>query len=279
MAQNDLGLLEHQPRTLTLDITTRPGTAREIDRNVVAVVQRKGDFTKPIMGCVRNLGRTTLTLTIEESSDGDAADPFGGSKGTVTFVGQPTDGETVTIDDGPGAAVVFEFDNNASVVETSTLRRVVIGANTRETAQNLLAAINAAAELDVEAVDKTPQGYRQAAAGGVATPTPVVEITNKATGAAGNVAITTTANPEVVVAGLSGGRDPIAFRSEGANVTSLAIVPGGGAVFILEAATEAYLRFKATPTLDTDERHGYITLAHFFGKLEEGDPAFGRLSV
>lgn len=277
MQQNDHGQIEHKPRTLVLDITTRLGREREEDRNVVAVVRRNGDLRQPIVGLIRNKGVNNLVLSLEQSSDKGLADPFLGPKGSVTFAGQPTDGENVIIDDDVNAAVTFEFDSNNSVVETATLRKVVIGANSRETMQNLLDAINAAPALNVQAVDVTPLSYRQATSAGVATPTPVIELTN--TGAGGNVAVTTTANPEVVVAGMTGVTTAINFRSGGANVTSLTVVPGGVAVFIIEAVTEEYLRFKATPPSDGGERHGDITLTYFFGKLEEGDPAFGRIGL
>lgn len=111
--------------------------------------------------------------------------------GSITLTGQPADGSNVVIDDGPNPAVTFEFDSNASVVQSSTLRQVVIGATTAITVANLLAAINNAPTLAVTASAGTGLS---------------VTLRNDASGTAGNVAITKT-DPSVVIAivGMSGG--------------------------------------------------------------------------
>jgi hypothetical protein len=91
------------------------------------------------------------------------------------------DTETFTLDDGVNTPVVFEFDNNASVVETPTLRRVDITGATDEfdVQAAIIAAVNAAGSLNISA------------AAGVTllsetSSTAVVLLTNDTGGVAGN---------------------------------------------------------------------------------------------
>lgn len=67
------------------------------------------------------------------------------ARGRVAFLAQPADGNTLIFNDGVNPAVTFEFDSNSSVVQTGTLRQVVIGANVGLTINNLVAAINSGA--------------------------------------------------------------------------------------------------------------------------------------
>lgn len=71
--------------------------------------------------------------------------------GELTLSGQPSDGDQFTVGDGTNPVVTFEFDSDASVVETATLRRVVIGADVTATLQNLRTAVNNTPALDVTA--------------------------------------------------------------------------------------------------------------------------------
>jgi len=73
------------------------------------------------------------------------------SNSVITFSGNPSDGQTVTLDDGFNS-VVFEFDNNASVTGTNTA--VTIGGSQAATVANLLAAIQSSV-LDATAVETT----------------------------------------------------------------------------------------------------------------------------
>jgi hypothetical protein len=70
---------------------------------------------------------------------------------TVTSGAGVTDGQTITIDDGVNPAVVFEFDDNGSVVETPTLRGVIFsGIDTEDQIRDaLIAAINTAPTLNI----------------------------------------------------------------------------------------------------------------------------------
>jgi uncharacterized protein len=72
--------------------------------------------------------------------------PSAVATGTIAFLNgaQPADGNNIVISDGT-TAVTFEFDSNSSVVETSTLRQVVIGADAYATMTALITKINAAA--------------------------------------------------------------------------------------------------------------------------------------
>ena len=76
--------------------------------------------------------------------------------GEVVHLGQPSDGDIVTVSDGTNTAVIFEYDNNASVSGSNT--SVTIGASTTATALNLanaIAAARVAGTLDVTATVDT----------------------------------------------------------------------------------------------------------------------------
>jgi len=80
------------------------------------------------------------------------AAPIRVSTGTCSLSDVPDDGDQFRIDDGTNAAVTFEFDDNASVMETDVMRRVVIAAgDVYTTLTNLKNAINNAPALDIAA--------------------------------------------------------------------------------------------------------------------------------
>jgi len=116
--------------------------------------------------------------------------------GTLTIIGgQPTDGDTFRISDGTNI-VDFEFDDNASVVENQTLRRVIIGATVNDTLNNLQAAVNNVAfTFNITAANPT---------GGDTVP-----LTNDNTGVAGNVGIIEQVNVSTFLGstGMAGGDD------------------------------------------------------------------------
>ena len=101
--------------------------------------------------------------------------------------------DTFVLNDGVNPAVTFEFDDNASVVQTATLRAVNFTAGDSATTvrNTIIAAINGAPTLAITA----------SIAG-----TALVGLVNDATGAGGNVAITeTVANAGFIVTGMAGG--------------------------------------------------------------------------
>lgn len=105
----------------------------------------------------------------------------------------PADTETFVLDDGTNPAVTFEFDTNASVTETNTLRAVDISAAADEddVRDAIIAAVNEAPVLNI-----------QAESGGAG----IVDLLNLTGGTAGNVAITeTVTNANFVVTGMTGG--------------------------------------------------------------------------
>ena len=122
--------------------------------------------------------------------------------GTLILGGQPTDGDQFLIGDG-SANVTFEFDSNASVVETNVLRRVVIGATLSDTLTNLFNAVNNAPGFNITALSIS---------GGN-----TVNLTNDNYGVAGNVAITEPVNVSTFLSdtGMAGGDD---LSASGANV-------------------------------------------------------------
>lgn len=122
--------------------------------------------------------------------------------GTLVLGGQPSDGDQFVIGDG-SVSVTFEFDSNASVVETPLLRRVAIGATLSDTLTNLFNAINAAPTFNVSAISIT---------GGN-----TVNLRNDNYGTAGNVNITEPVNVSTFLSdtGMTGGDD---LSAAGANV-------------------------------------------------------------
>lgn len=124
------------------------------------------------------------------------------SSGTIRLVGyrdqtsgagaaMPSDGDQVVIDDGVNPAVTFEFDSDASVVETSTLRQVVSsGAVPSVIVGRLVTAINAAPALDVTARQNGPF---------------VCEVFNDTTGVLNDAISVAVGGTRIEVTGLSGG--------------------------------------------------------------------------
>jgi hypothetical protein len=77
--------------------------------------------------------------------------------GTIKFLGNPSDTNTVVLNDGVNPAITFEFDNDSSVTPTGTLKQVVIGATPYVTMTNLLAQINAViGTLEISGSDNVP---------------------------------------------------------------------------------------------------------------------------
>lgn len=138
--------------------------------------------------------------------------------GTIDFTGQPVDGDTLQLNDGVNPAVTFEFDSDASVVESATLRQVVIGGSTAATVTNLINAINSAPTLGITA------------APGVGDQ---VLVTNDVPGAAGNQAIV-DATTNVTVTGLAGGAN--AGTVGGGNI---AVTIGGTAAITAQNLADA----------------------------------------
>lgn len=103
------------------------------------------------------------------------------------------DTDTFVLDDGTNPAVTFVFDDDASVVETATLRAIAHDGTQSASAMKtlILNAINSAPTLGITASD-----------GGGA----VVTLTNDTFGAVGNVTITeTVADTGFVASGMAGG--------------------------------------------------------------------------
>lgn len=143
-------------------------------------------------------GAPALTISAYLTTAGVAA------TGSITTVAGANlvDGEQFVLDDGVNAAVTFEFDSNASVVETATLRAVVFtGAETADQIRDLI----------ITAIGNAPTLSITASNGGAAT----VSLANDRTGTLGNITITeTVVDAGFVVAGMSGGTDAIISLTE-----------------------------------------------------------------
>lgn len=133
-------------------------------------------------------------VEIRDSATGDQLLVRGKATGSITAVlgSAFVDGETFTLDDGANPAVIFEFDDDSSVVETATLRAVPFtGAESAaDMATLMVAAVRAAPTLDIFVF----------AVGSV------LSLIHQSTGVAGNVTITTTVvDGGFVVVGMSEG--------------------------------------------------------------------------
>ena len=175
--------------------------------DVVAAGVRPGD--RVILTSSRgtqSVVRTVMTVG-EPNADGLATDatklrltsalPTPDTKATGRIVTPDgsliNDGKTFVINDGANPAVTFEFDNDASVTPSATLRRIIFaGAETATQMRDLIkAAIDAAPALNVDTSNYSTNG---------------VDLVNTVGGPEGNVAITeTVTNVGFVVTGMSGG--------------------------------------------------------------------------
>ncbi len=130
--------------------------------------------------------------------------------GTAVVV---ADGEAVVVDDGENPPVTLEFDTNASVVETNTLRQVDVSAaaDDDDVRDALITAITGAPALDITAT-----------IGGAG----VVNLTNDNPGSAGNVAITDTVTSGLfATTGMAGGSGDLKFPIDVSSIPLLANIP------------------------------------------------------
>lgn len=175
--------------------------------DVIARAVRPGD--RVVLTSSR--GNQTAVRTVmsvgEPNADGLATDathlrltqalpaPDTKATGRITAVGGASilDGEQFVLDDGVNPAVTFEFDSNASVSPTPTLRAIVFtGTETAGAMRDLIrSAINAAPALNITAS---------------ASGTAFIDLVNDVGGPEGNVAITeTVVNAGFIVTGMTGG--------------------------------------------------------------------------
>lgn len=152
-----------------------------------------------VQGLTGSTGGTAATGTITftggtNPDNGDTItipDQALAATGSVTVTGAPAVASEVVLNDGTNAAVTFRFvASQGDVTQTVTLREVVIGTTTAQTALALQQAVENAPVLDITA---TVAGN-------------VVSLTNDASGTGGNVAITETDSANALtIDGMSGG--------------------------------------------------------------------------
>lgn len=201
-----------------------------------------------IYGLVENHGDVSFTIEVRQGVP---------ATGSVTFNAQPSDGHTLILDDGPGPATTFEFDSNNSVVQTATLRQVVIGASAAATAANFANAVNATPGLAITA--RVVPSNDSALA--------IVELTNDQVGTAGNVALAGTSTlPKTGMSNGTGGVHNV--RNQAASVANVVVVPRARVEFTLELvlADLDYLTFNAT---GEDDVLGELALSYATGELEQ----------
>jgi hypothetical protein len=162
----------------------------------------------------------TETITIRDGATAVKATT------NVTFVGNVNadDADTLILFDGTNT-ITFEFDNNASVVETPTLRQVVIGANAAATRDALIAKINSSLiTLNITAADTTVGDPR-------------LTLTADQPGTVGNTYTAVLSSGPLVVSAspFTGGANGTAYTFEFDNNSSI----GGGNIGVLIGATAA----------------------------------------
>jgi len=138
-------------------------------------------------------GTSSQTITFVDADFGTAATgSIQAIAASLLAVGVDTDG--FVLDDGVNPAVTFTFDDDASVVETATLRAI---------AHNGTQAASQMRTLIVTAINAAPTLAITASPG---ISNSVIDLVNDATGVAGNVAITeTVADVTFTVTGMAGG--------------------------------------------------------------------------
>lgn len=193
--------------TFVLNDGTNPAVTFEFDTNASVVesntlravnIVTTDDTDDVATKIVQKInGAPVLTISAIVSTLGVAA------TGTLTTNagGATNDGDTFVLDDGVNPAVTFEFDSNASVTESPTLRQVVFtGGDTADQIRDaIITAVTNAPTLDITAAN-----------GGAAT----VSLTNDRTGTLGNVTITQTGTSLAGIAGMSSGADAIITLTE-----------------------------------------------------------------
>jgi hypothetical protein len=197
-----------------------------------------------ILGLLINEGPASFTFSL---STGRAA------TGSIAFAGQPADGNNIVIDDGTNAAVTFEFDNNASVTQSATLRQVLIGATLPQTVGNLVAAIKNAPALDITPLEP----FKLAASTDCS-----FRLVHDKNGTAGNVAITKTGT-NITVTGMTGGTGAAKnIRVNAASVASVVVKPQTRVPFLIEIGSsdvQDFYNFLAVPTAGS-AAFGFLSL-------------------
>lgn len=234
------------PRTHLFAIGEQVGSSDTL----VGVLERlNAPLQDVLFGLVVNEGLSDFTFSL---STGRAA------TGSLSFSGQPADGNTVVLNDGVNPAVTFEFDNNASVTQTATLRQVLIGATLPQTIGNLIAAIKAAPTLDITPLEPM----------NIAASTDVsFRLVNDKNGTAGNQTITETGTVCTAV-GMSGGTGAAKnIRVNGASVASVVVKPQARVPFIVEIGAsdvQDFYNFLAAPATGA-KAFGVVSLALWNG--------------
>lgn len=251
-----LGFREHQPRIHQMDYGKGGERTPANELRVIGVVELN-DVRGVLSALIENIGNAAVAITLQDSDDNDQTDKYGGTVavGTITFDGaaNPTDAETVTIDDGVTGAIVFEFESAGGITGDE---EVTIGGNAAATLATLKTVIEGTA-LDVVVTDTTGAGDPQL------TITRVTPSDSNITILEGAAAITVT--------GFVGGSavNDLTFRANGADVTSLSVVGKGKAELQIEdaKAVKRFLQFK----VDIEAAHVRVTLKYASGRLVRRD--------
>lgn len=209
---------------------------------------------------------------IIDPASGDSLTVIGKAVGTINCDNAgsaviPADGETVVINDGTNPAVTFEFDTNASVVETATLRRVNIATATtdNDVRDALISAINGAPTLNIVAEN-----------GGAG----IVKLTNSVPGTAGNQTITeTVTGASFVVSGMSGGTANAGNRIFGMTQAGSSTEPNSVEVKFYHLAHGAPLSVANAYTWERDQPTTVDVFYGFRQRLDQLDRAAFRTTM
>ena len=283
--------------TFILNDGVNPAVTFEFDSNA-SVVQTAtlravnftgGDTANTIRSTIITAIGNATSLTMSAASGTDVV-----ATGSITTVAGSAlvDGETFVLNDGVNPAVTFEFDSNASVVQSATLRAVnFTGGDSSGTVRDtIIAAVAGAPTLDITAsiggaalvnlVNDTA-GYAGnvvitetvADVGfivtGMSAGTTVIDITNTVSGAAGNVAIIeTVANANFTFTGMSGGSANAGYRIYGRTIAAGGTEPNSVVVSFRQVAPGAAL---ATSVAYTWEKGQNTSVDLYYGYRERMD--------
>ncbi len=178
------------------------------------------------------------------------------------------DGEDFDLDDGSNPVVTFEFDDDSSVTETPTLRRVdITAAGDEDDVRDAIIAAIEAARL------ASPLTFLAEANGAG-----LVKLTNTTPGTAGNVAITeTVVSGNFVVTGMADGTATAGNRIYGRTQAGSATEPNEVEVAFRQVAKGSPL---STSVAYTWERDQPTTLDLFYGfrdRLDQRAETAGRV--
>ncbi len=286
--QNAFGMREHTIRTLQFEYGDRGHRGRNSDMNVIGVMERRGDLTKPMMGLIKNTSNKPFTFYIEESADAAVAfdSVYAHAKGHLILTAA-VDGSTVALGDGTNT-IIFEFDDNGAVGGGNVA--VPLTPNAADPVYDALQALvkAVAAQAALGNIGLHAEDITQFGSYGAATqPDREAIFTHTVKGVASGVTAVLAAGA-VGTYTATAAPAPLTTRvwnAQGVAVTGTEFTVSAGAAvqFMLEGATEKWLRFSLEPngfSLTNPKGAGvpeaFLELGYYFGLMEPYEMSQGN---